>query len=195
MSLTVEDGFDDYGWQILGKPSLDNPLYDDFEELPHAHRIDCDTDKIRRFVLAVLWRASASKHLFYSAVDLGPYESILKVRLFDPTPLRPNEFPTTAVRLETAALGRYTDVLFQPFRSRTPDRLNSHILYLPPSLKFMIITGQGDFPAIFRGYVVSDPSFFLILEIRKQFIREGKYVPAMIAKMRRLAKNQLTKTP
>jgi hypothetical protein len=51
--------FDSYGWQILGKPSLANPLYHDFEEFPYAYKIDCNTDKIRRFNLFSSSRAVA----------------------------------------------------------------------------------------------------------------------------------------
>jgi hypothetical protein len=175
-------GFDNYGWQILGKLSLANPLYDDFEDFPYAYKIDCNTDKIRRFILAVLWRASVSRNSLYSAVNLGPYESRLKARLFDPTPLTADEFPTVATRLETDALGRYSDVLFQPFKARTPDGLNSHVLFLPLGLKFPTITGRGNFPSIFRGFVIGEPNFFVLYECRKRFMRELDYVPAMIGK-------------
>jgi hypothetical protein len=39
--------FDTYGWNILGKLSLGDPLQD--ENGSYAHKIVCDTDKIRRF--------------------------------------------------------------------------------------------------------------------------------------------------
>jgi hypothetical protein len=51
--------FDNYGWQILGTPSLNDPVYDNGK--PYSYKIACDTDKLRRFLLSVLWRASASK--------------------------------------------------------------------------------------------------------------------------------------
>jgi hypothetical protein len=47
-----------------------------------------------------------------------------------------DEFPTVAIRLETDALGRYSELLFQPFKAGTPDGLNSHVLFLPLGLKF-----------------------------------------------------------
>lgn len=55
--------FDRYGWEILGPMAVDRPppglnLGND------VYKIDCDTDKLRRFILSVLWRASVSKSSF-----------------------------------------------------------------------------------------------------------------------------------
>jgi hypothetical protein len=69
---------------------------------PHAYRVFCHTDKLKRFILAVLWRASVSTHSFYSYVSLGPYESILRARIFDPAPLAMDEFPTSVLHFDQA---------------------------------------------------------------------------------------------
>jgi hypothetical protein len=177
---------DHHGWQILGKPSLTNPLYDDLEESLYGYKIDCDTDKIRRFILAVVWRATVSRNPFYSEVDLGPYESILRARLFDPAPLRAHEFPTVAMRLDTEALGIYGGSLFQPFKKNTRSSV-SHVLYLTVGLKFVIITGRGSFPSFFQPYLINAPNSFLLVRCpkKKEFMPERDYVPAMIAKTRR----------
>ncbi len=176
---------DTYGWEILGKLSLTNPIYD-ASAGGYTHRIKCDTDKIRRFILAVLWRASVSSHSFYSEVKLGPYESQVKRRLFYPTPLRASEFLTVVMRLDTHALGPYKDVLFYPFIGGR-DGLNIHTLFLPKGLKIMVITGRGNFAPVFQYFSIRDPKSFLLVDCPEQFMREINYIPAAIAKMRRRA--------
>jgi hypothetical protein len=78
--------FDRYGWQILGPMAVDRPPPNSKED-SYVYKIDCDTDKLRRFILAVLWRASVSKNPFYAAVNLGPYETASRARLFEPQPM------------------------------------------------------------------------------------------------------------
>src|SRR5271166_758707 len=178
--------FDRYGWQILGPMAVDRPPPDSKGET-YVYKIDCDTDKLRRFILSVLWRASVSKNPFYSAVNLGPYETTVRTRLFNPRPLSKDEFQTVAMILETGALEKYDGVLFQPFKARSPDGLIAHVLFLPGGLKF-VITGHGNFPAMGQAYVMSEPNFFLLLPCPKRFMREVNFVPAMISKMRRAEK-------
>lgn len=179
--------FDRYGWKILGPMAVDRPPPDSKEDT-YVYKIDCDTDKLRRFILSVLWRASVSKNPFYSAVNLGPYETTTRTRLFNPRPLSKDEFQTVAMILETGALEKYDGVLFQPFKARSPDGLIAHVLFLPGGLKFTVITGHGNFPSFGQTYVMSEPNFFLLLPCPKRFMREVSFVPAMISKMRRAQK-------
>lgn len=52
---------------------------------------DIDGDKLSKFALAVLWRASISKRSEFKKVDLGPYESIAKEVIFGSKTLK--DFP------------------------------------------------------------------------------------------------------
>jgi hypothetical protein len=182
--------FDSYGWKILGNPLLTNPVYD-ASGTRYAYRITCNTDQIRRFILAVLWRASVSSQSFYSEVNLGPYESQVKRRLFYPTRLKANEFLTVMLRLETQVFGPYKDVLFFPFKG-SRHGLNIHTLFLPEGLKIMVITGRGKFPPIFQYYSIRDPDSFLLVECPKEFMRETDYIPAAIERARSLAHADLS---
>lgn len=172
--------FDNYGWQILGNLSLTNSV-DDIDGT-FAYRVDCDTDKIRRFLLSVLWRASVSRLEFYSRVTLGPYEARIKNRLFDSSPLRADEFQTTAMRLDIDALKRFRGTMFQPLKERQYG-LITHVLYLPPDLKFNIVTGRGNFPPIFRPVLITESDHFHLFECPKKLMPERDYDPAMIGKM------------
>lgn len=185
--------FDNYGWQVLGNLSLVNPV-DDIDGT-FAYRIDCDTDKIRRFLLSLLWRASVSKHELYSRVRLGPYEVAIRKRLFDDSsPLRADEFPTTAMCLNVDALRRFRGTMFQPLKQRQYG-LITHVLYLPPNLKFNIVTGQGDFPPIFRSLLITKPDHFHLFECPKELMPERDYGSAMIGKMFRAeAKSRLARS-
>jgi hypothetical protein len=174
--------FDNYGWQILGSPPLTDPVHDDVGK-PYAYRIPCDTDKIRRFLLSVLWRASVSSLECFSRVKLGPRAEVIKTRIFSPAPLLPNEFPITAARLQMDALGKYRDILFEPLKGRIHG-LISHVLYLPPNLKFVVATGRGTLPHVFNPLLMTDPSYFYLLDNPKSVMIEPAFLRSIIGKMR-----------
>jgi hypothetical protein len=77
---------DGYGWKILGKPDLTKP-YLDHNFQPVGYWISCDTDKLRRFILSSLWRASVSKVPELKKLYLGIHETPIIERVFDGTPL------------------------------------------------------------------------------------------------------------
>lgn len=93
--------FDRYGWEILGPMAVDGPppglnLGND------VFKIDRDTDKLRRFILSVLWRASVSKNPFYlrKSGSVRKYNKSEVIRSFDPRPLSKYEFQTVAMILQ-----------------------------------------------------------------------------------------------
>lgn len=69
---------DDYGYKVLIKEE------DNLETLEHDGKIvgyranNIDYEFLKLFFLTVLWRASVSKHYFYSGVNLGALEKKLK---------------------------------------------------------------------------------------------------------------------
>ena len=58
---------------------------------------DVDGDKLAKFALAVLWRASISARDEFKKVDLGPYQDIAKEVLFGARPLK--DFPAYELML------------------------------------------------------------------------------------------------
>jgi hypothetical protein len=54
---------------------------------------------LHRFILAVLWRASASSHDFFKKVDLGPHQTRIKAIAFDEQ-ASGDEYPFWAGRLD-----------------------------------------------------------------------------------------------
>jgi hypothetical protein len=176
--------FDRYGWEILGSVSLQNPIQEPGYP-PHAHRVFCDTDKLKRFILAVLWRASVSTHSFYSYVSLGPYEDILRARIFDQAPLAIDEFPTSVLHFDQASLGIYEKgILFPPMRERAEDGSNHLVIYLK-DLKIVIRVDRRARQRLFDPFLISDPDSFVMAEFPvKVMKRERGFVPAIMRKLK-----------
>jgi hypothetical protein len=177
--------WDDYGFQILGSPSTAFPVLQPGESKVYGHRIDCDTDKIRRFALSVFWRASVSRISFYSNVRLGPYEIEIKNRLADSSPLSCDEFPVLIFQFEKDALGPYSGVLFCPHRTRLPGGCNMQNLYLP-RLKVMMITDKRIPSESFRALMIQHPDSFNLWICPKSLMREYSFIPAIHERYRRL---------
>jgi hypothetical protein len=166
---------DRYGWEIFGSPRLDNPI-PEFDG--RAYRISCDTEKIRRFILSVLWRASVSKSRFYSHVRLGPYEKKIKDRIFDPTPLQAHEFPTVILHFNQAKFGVYAQTLFPPLRERHRGGLNVQVLYLP-NLKILVHMDQRVSAEAVGPFWIQRPDYFVLVELPTSKMRERDFIPAM----------------
>jgi len=173
--------WDRYGGDVLDSPCLDNSLHDHDHR---AYRLDCDTDKLRRFILSVIWRASISRHPFYSYVSLGPYEDKIKERVFNPAPLTPDEFPIVILHFNQADFGDHSQWLFPPLRERRPDGLNIRTLYLM-NLKILIHIDKRATAYTVGPFVIRQPDHFLMLELPTKIMREHEFMPAM--QRRRLA--------
>jgi hypothetical protein len=81
---------DAYGWKLLGNPDLTKPIFSHSSMgTVQAYCVTgCDTDKLRKFILSVLWRASVSSIEFYGYVRLGPkYEREVIDWVFSPNSL------------------------------------------------------------------------------------------------------------
>lgn len=178
---------DAYGWQILGKPDVSQPYFDDDFHVV-GFRIECDTDKLRRFILSSLWRASVSKIDGFRQLYLGIHERPIIERLFDKSPLRPDEYPTSVILLEKDYLGKNVRIIFPPLT----DRLESGLmcsLYLSPRLK--IITTMGDSSCLLQAepFLIAKPDRFLMLSIPMDWPHaEAGYVNYIRQSIQRLRK-------
>ena len=133
---------DHYGWKILGKPDLTQPVLDQNFDLV-GYKTKCDTDKLRRFILAVLWRASVSLRAdFYKGFSLGNHEKEMIKRVFDNTLLSTWEYPTSVFKLERDFLGPYSKIIFPPMANQLKSGGLMCILYLP-GLKISTMVGDA----------------------------------------------------
>ena len=158
---------DTCGWEILGNPDLSQPFLDrDFQLVGYA--VSCDTDKLRRFVLSVLWRASVSKIPFYQHLRLGIHEKSVINRVFDATPLLPDEYPITVFFLEKHFLGKDLHMIFPPLTDNLSSGGLMCSLYLP---RLKIITTIGNASCLGRSdlFLVQKPDQFFMPFLPKEW--------------------------
>ena len=167
--------FDDYGWKILGKPDLSQAYFDGPHHL--GYRIKCETDKLRRFVLSSLWRASISKIPAYEKLYLGPNETPMIERVFDSTPLRPDEYPTSIWSLEKGYLGKNIEMIFAPVTNPLESGGLMCVLYLSAQLKIVTMVGDASCAPLPPRFLVIRPDQFVMPFMQKDYPnREADFV-------------------
>lgn len=104
-----EDRFqvvDDYGQKLLLQSKSEH------EELKvggnvHGFRVkDVEYEKLKLFLISVLWRASLSNHSFYSRVNLGPYQQKAKDLIWANDPGEQTDFPFVIAKFTDASIGK-----------------------------------------------------------------------------------------
>jgi hypothetical protein len=178
---------DRYGFEILGCLRLDKPILDE-RRRERAYRIEpCDTQRLKRFVLGVLWRASVSSAPFYEYCELGSaYESAFLQRIFSSDPLPAEDFTTTICRFDQTRLGDYKGVLFPPMRSRSiKERVNTQVLYLP-DIRISVKVDQRPFRALEPNVALGKPGFFVMPKypFPKGPFEELGFIDHMLRKLR-----------
>jgi hypothetical protein len=181
---------DEYGWEILGKPLKGQIITDPATgiELP-IEVPGVDTDKLRRFILSVLWRSSVSSLDVYSNVSLGPvFEKKVQARIFDPEPLSYDEYSTRFVAIEEPSYKELSKAMFPPYRGKF-DGLNWQIIYFP-GLKVLVKVDSRKAPTdgTFRELMVSHPDKFYLVKPMKGLSQELDYVMRMRAEFAKDAK-------
>jgi AhpD family alkylhydroperoxidase len=134
-------GLDAHGWRILGNPDLSHPYFDHNFQLV-GYTVTCDTGKLRRFILSVLWRASVSKVPFYQHLRLGIHEKSVINRVFDQDPLLPEEYPTTILRLDKHFLGKGMHMIFPPLTDKL-SRMKGDRMKLDYRIRELIAVGTA----------------------------------------------------
>jgi hypothetical protein len=118
-------------------------------EIPN---VDCN--KLARFVLAVLWRASISSRLHFAAIRLGPYEDKARDALFEASPLSEfTAFQVLAERIESERVnveGLYT----HPVRHRKNPDYNLYS-FTVGGFRFFAKVDARPFPKVLAPYVLS----------------------------------------
>jgi hypothetical protein len=179
---------DDYGFKALGNPDVSMPIFSHATGgTVEAYRVvGCDTDKLRKFILSVLWRASVSSLKFYNYVRLGPaFEHEIIDRVFSPDVLPWDEFTMCISKFDDNALGPYTDILWPPMPHRDVAGLNFYSLYLP-GLKIAIKVDHRPTPAFWWLLAIQHPSEFIMPRLYGVRVRpEMDFLQHMVEKLRR----------
>jgi hypothetical protein len=114
-----------------------------------------DYKRFKLFQMSILWRASVSRHPFFSRVNLGPHEERVRNFLRSGDPSTPEKYSCMVIALRSDN-GVVTDIIDSPERLR----INGHNIYrfvfgafmwlyfisahnLPPFLKSVVLSTNG----------------------------------------------------
>jgi hypothetical protein len=180
---------DEYGWKILGKPFKGQIITDPVTGIELAIEVSrVDTDKLRRFILSVLWRSSASSLDVYSNVSLGPkFEKKIQARIFDPKPLSYDEYSTCFFAIEEPSYKELSKAMFPPYRAKL-DGLNWQILYFPGLKVLVKVDSRKAKDGTFRKLMVSHPDKFYLVKPMKGLSQELDYIMRIRAEFAKDAK-------
>jgi hypothetical protein len=173
---------DEYGWEILGKPLKGQIITDPVSGVELAIEISgVDTDRLRRFILSVLWRSSVSSLDVYSNVSLGPkFQKEVQARIFDPKPLSYDEYSTCFVAIEEPFYKELSKAMFPPYRAKL-DGLNWQILYFPGLKVLVKVDSRKPTDGTFTKLMVSHPDRFYFVKPMKGLSQELDYMMRMRA--------------
>lgn len=167
--------WDRYGFELLSTPPGNNgPVLTDADLQPFLFK-NIDYEKLKLFVLGVLWRASATKHKFFDGIKLGPHQERIGKLLLAGQPGAAEEYPTIIGRL----IGqRHEKLVFAPRTSKMRG-IRFCIFYLP-FLKVIVKVDSQPLPSRLWPFVLNgkgqnialpmklDGAEFAYLDVAKQ---------------------------
>jgi len=146
--------FDEYGFKILGRSNLtERPLLHNGRL--YGYEINCDTDRLHRFVLSVLWRAAVTRLPAFSSLELRQYREPLLRVIFATAPIDGGYYQTIIFRLADDYLGEFSNVMFEPVASFQKDKSVMCQLYIP---RLKIVTFIGNRTYIPNWMKLYDPN-------------------------------------
>jgi hypothetical protein len=184
---------DEYGWEVLGKPLSGNVITDPQSGVTLVTEVSAvDTDKLRRFLLSVLWRSSVSNLELYSNVNLGSkFEDDVKAKIFQADSLAYDEYSTCFVTIEELGVQGLENSIFPPYRARL-DGLNWQVFYFP-GLKVLIKVDSRPPGEVFQKLMVSKQDSFYLAKPTKGLVPEVDYLMRMRAEFARDTKSTFKK--
>jgi hypothetical protein len=176
------DQVDDYGIQVLLTQFHDNFTEVAASGAPVAHQsMNVNQGQILRFLLAVLWRASVSKHPFFGRVSLGPLESIARNTLMNPEGEIPQVFAALLSRWTCTDENRsIAQAVMCPFRERWQG-VNAYRLYLGEVVAYVKVDSQPFTPPLRAHALPTSPVLSLII----RNLEDSKDLKSMIHTVRR----------
>jgi hypothetical protein len=114
-----------------------------------------DYDRLKLFILGVLWRASACTHSFFERVRLGPHESFIGARLRERDPGESEDYAVFLARFPKQ-LGT-----LNPHPERYSG-VNYYRLYLAEYVAYVKVDQRAT-PEAFRDWVIGSSSELIVL--------------------------------
>lgn len=137
---------------------------DSFKPIPSADEPEgfevhnYDYSRLKRFFMAVLWRAAVSDHVFYSKVDIGTHASRLLEMLRASDPGSPDDFASVLWVYDAHPI---STIIFDPYWERY-EGVNCYRFKLHRYL-FWIKVDKRPFPSRIRDVQLSEAPPFLVL--------------------------------
>lgn len=134
---------DDYGIHVLLRDfdTFFSTVYE--KELVVEYQASrLDHDKLLRFLLSVLWRASVSTHSYYDKVDLGPYEADAATAITHPgKPVAPVFGAVLSRWRNTPQVKDIADVMLNPHKENLRG-VNTYRLYLASVVAWVRVSNR-----------------------------------------------------
>ena len=142
-----------------------------------AYKIDkYGYKQLKLFFLSILWRASISSQTFYSKIQIGPHENIIKKMIADADPGEPFDY---AVSLAKFSDPRVT-VMLDPHK-KAFEGINYCQLYITGFVVYIKVDKREP-PEFLRELCLrKDPPFWIILrDLNKS--KDGKIIKEILSK-------------
>ncbi len=146
------NAFDTHGYEVLSVALSQKKVCYDSDGQPCAYLMEnVDYQKLKLFFLSMLWRAHASSLIFFSHVDLGSHEPILRSYISSATAPPSDEYEIVLFHLINQP---YPPGIFPPWKHKA-DGVNVYRLYLPNVIA-MVKVDKRPLPKLFNPIVLRE---------------------------------------
>ena len=176
--------WDDYAQSILkDEPTGSTPSLSGNEKVGYEIQ-QFDYSKIKLFFVSLLWRASVSKHSFYSRIDIGPYGAKAKIMIEENAPGSDEEFGVVLAKFDHP-LG---ETILDPHREKIQN-VNYCRFYLGSYVAYIKVDKQRA-PLPYRDFQIREdgPMYIIARDLER-----SKELPLM-KKIAKAANNRLQAT-
>ena len=173
---------DEYGYTVFKSfPTDKDHLVVDRDRMPIGYDLRCDNvQKAQKFLLSVLWRASVTKHDFFSRVSLGDkYENKIRRIINNDEKVMPEDFEFIIIRTFDHP---YDGGLMPPWGSRY-DGIYSYTFYLP-HFKIIIRADRRQFRDPFSFCRFLEGSQPQAVRLKYSGTSESRYLQSVAASLR-----------
>jgi len=160
---TLFGEYDDYGAKVLLSrfDELFSPVYSGAKTIAFEST-SVDQDKLLRFIVSVLWRASVSTLPFYSGVDLAGFANQAARVVLNPDQEVPSVFEAVLWRWHAiGGMQTYAGSIANPVRQRI-GIANVYRLYLGQTMTIIKVSGSRLPPAMESLRIGAQSSLFAI---------------------------------
>jgi hypothetical protein len=152
-----------------------------------------DKEKLHRFILSVLWRASVSKQRFYEKVCLGVHEEVVKSLMFSLDKNKAKQFSIVIARwVSQPALEPVTKIQLNPEKVKLSG-VNSYVFYFGKTIVYVKVD-QRPFPADFTNLAFYSSSDLLVVARSLDKSKELKLMREIVHRRPKELKRSCSKT-